>query len=374
IFYVPSALFFGYSDLGAPFIVFIVVQSLLLFLFSLFVYEKAAKVFNGRGKGVSNLDAEPGFLLQLFSLFSVLFLLLYLFYSVFGNFDFTQLITHNARFYAKSKIGTAWVYFVIQFFIYILIYDVYKRKPTKLRLFLTVLAIMLTGLPGGRSTLILWLVSLIWICITVHAFRVNRFYMIVSALFFLLVFSGNAVLRSGSIGNVGGYFTSDAFRHDFNSSYILQDSIDYVHDNDDYYGVALQDFLYAFLPRKIYPEKPVSTAETRLVYSDFLSDDRTTNITFGMYGNLVINLGYMGLFISPIIVAFFTFKYFSVFSSLVRGENTVMNFYWFYFFLMYMICLRGGVINVRLVLMFIVLTFSVFTYEFFKRAKFSIKK
>jgi oligosaccharide repeat unit polymerase len=361
IFYLPSSIFGQYYDLNGIFIFFILTQMIMLLFVIFFTFK------NVDDYCIESKVPESGFKLQLCSLIIICFLMLYLFYSVFGDFNFIQLVTQNARFYAKSKVGTAWVFFVIQFFIYLLIYDIYKRRPTRIRLFITILAILVTGLSGGRSTVILWVFMIVWLCVVIHNIKIAKRYILTLCVLFVVIFSGNAVLRSGNSENAKDYFSSTAFILDFDSSYVLQDSINYVYKNNDYYGVAFKDLLYAFLPRKIYPDKPTSTAETRLVYSDFLSDGRTTNITFGLYGNLVINLGVFGLLLAPIITVLFTIKYFSIVSKARDNKRGILQFFWIYLFLMYTIVLRGGIINMRIILMFIVLSMSVFCYEIFSK-------
>jgi hypothetical protein len=123
--------------------------------------------------------------------------------------------------------------------------------------------------------------------------------------------------------------------------------------------------MFTFIPRSLYPEKPVSTAETRLVYKDMLSDGRTTNITFGIYGNMVINMGYLGLAVAPLLVIWLSVFYYRTIQKLSMKKPS--TFIALYFFITYLYVLRGGFINIRIVMALIVLVAAVSCYEFLRR-------
>lgn len=102
--------------------------------------------------------------------------------------------------------------------------------------------------------------------------------------------------------------------------------------------------------RALDENKPLSTAETRLIYPDVA--ERGTNYTFGLYGNLYLNLGYIGLALAPFLVFVLNFLYFRV--SLIgvrRSRDFLMLFLTFYTIQF----ARGGLINYR----FLIFIFSI---------------
>jgi oligosaccharide repeat unit polymerase len=367
IFYLPSSLSGIYPDLYGFFSVYIALQSLFFILLSFLL----ARTILRYKSNVENecLIVKKGFspLFCFILLSTCVILFLYLFYNVFGDFNFVNIIINNSRFYAKSKIGTAWVFFLYQFILFLMIYDLYKSSFKRYKVVIIVLALLLLGMTGGRSTLISFFVFIFFIYSVVYRKKIRKHYVAIALFVFSLIFFGNAVLRGGEGNTLSKYINSDAFLLDFNNSFILQDSLDYIEENNDFYLIAVQDIIYAFLPRSFFPDKPVSTAETRLVYKDYISDGRTTNITFGIYGNMVINFGIIGMFISPMLVVGSNILYLNMCNRVYKRRPS--DFLFLYFFVMYILVLRGGFFNSRIFLAFIVVFFAVVVYEFFSRAK-----
>ncbi|WP_417884106.1 O-antigen polymerase [Vibrio rumoiensis] len=372
IFYLPSSTLAIYPDLNGIYTIFLVSQVFLYLIFSVcFVYVYNQNISYKRNLPLplnNNVKKGMGIFLYIIIVTVCIFLFLYLFYSVFAGFDFSQLITNNSKFYAESKVGTAWVFFVYQFLIYLMLYDVYRSGFKSYKFYMIFFSIFLIALTGGRSTIISYLVLMSFIYFVVYEKAVRMSLVISFVCLFFAVLSGNALLRHGQDTSFVDYINSDAFKLDFNSSFVLQDSIDYVHNNDDYYLISLEDAYYSFIPRNLMPSKPVSTAETRLVYKDMLSDGRTTNITFGVYGNMIINFGYVGLFIGFLCFFIANYQYIRVCSRL--SYRRACDFIFLFFFMMFILVLRGGFFNMRVVLSLIVVSFAVLFYESFRKLRF----
>jgi len=371
VFYIPAVASGKYDDLGALFLFYLVTQiffSIFVSYYMLIKYQESCRQITG----IKYKLKKTFGLFHYICIFSILlFLFLFLFYSVFGDFNFSNLILRNAYFYAKSKIGTAWVFFLYQFFIVIMMYDMYKEGFVKYKVIILFACIFIIALTGGRSSIMFWGFILIFIYSVCHRNELPGKYVLITVFSAILVFSSNAILRSNSQDNVSNYLSSASFIMDFDSAYVLQDAIDYTDKNNDYFGVALVDLVYAFVPRSLYKDKPVSTAETRLLYPE-RTKSSTTNITFGYYGNLVLNLGVFGLILSPIILFYFSNIYFNaVFNSYKRDWK---SFLLIYFFVMYVYVLRGGIINVRIILSLLVVSFSVCAYEALRRLTFKKRK
>ncbi|MEZ8144282.1 hypothetical protein A1OK_22110 [Enterovibrio norvegicus FF-454] len=364
IFYLPSSTLDIYPDLNGIYTFFLISQVLIYFCLAVCftcLYNKNQLRFKSHTIVFSNMNRGINAFFYLVLIATCACLFLYLFYSVFGDFNFSQLLTHNAEFYAKSKVGTAWVFFVYQFLIFLMLYDIYKSGFRGYKVCILLLAILLIALTGGRSTIISYLVFIGFIYFFVYDKKVRISLVLIFVVLFIAIVSGNSLLRHGQNTSFIDYVNSDAFKLDFNSSFVLQDSIDYVHSNNDHYFVALEDAYYAFIPRRVMPSKPVSTSETRLVYSDMLSDGRTTNITFGVYGNMIINFGYGGLFLGLLCLFLANYKYIKVCSRLAYRKAT--DFIFLFIFMMFVLILRGGFFNMRIVLSLIVVTAAVIVYE-----------
>lgn len=364
IFYVPSALSGRYSDLGDFFPIYICLQSVFFVGFLLFLHSRTcmSKTYGGDviefnlGKGLS-----PWIYIVLFIACGGLFF--FLLYSVFGSFELNNILSQNAKFYAKSKIGTAWVFFVYQFILFLMLFDIYKTGIRTLKVMVFISCVFLIALTGGRSSIIAYIMFLLFIAIAVYRVQIKTYITVLFLMFFFVILSANALLRGGdTTATVTDYVESDAFILDFNNSFILQDTIDYIGKNQTPYGVFLEDILFAFIPRAIYPDKPVSTSETRLVYKDMLADGRTTNITFGIYGNAVLNFGYVGLFFSFVLTFFSGVQYKRVVDRIAKRRT--IDFIWLYYFMMFTIVLRGGYFNLRLFMSFIVVVAVIATYSF----------
>lgn len=371
IFYIPSSIWGPYKDLSDFFPLYLLIQStlciFLLYLLSIKNFTLKVNVSNYEDSGIGKFGYCCIFLV-------CVFLFLYLFHSVFSDFNFIKIFTNSARFYAKSKIGTAWVFFLYQFFLFLMLYDMYKSGVKKYRVVIFFLCVLIIALTGGRSSIISYMIFLVYIAIVVHGVIVPKKIVLTLVMFIFLIFSGNALLRStvenSSEASVFSYLESDAFLLDFDNSFVLQDAIDYNYENGVSYLIFLEDLVYSFIPRAVYPNKPVSTAETRLVYSELLSDGRTTNYTFGIYGNAYLNFGYIGFLLATIVTIVVGFKYHNVFNR-VHLRRT-KDFFYIYFFMMFILVLRGGYFNIRIFMSFIVIFLSVCTYKAFIYLRFKV--
>ena len=111
LFYVPSSIMGEYVDLKGPFTFYILFQSafyICVLLFLLYQYPL-------NSKKTKPYQSKLGVKSYACILLVIVFMFFYLFYNVFGDFYLIKLITHNSTFYAKSKVGMAWVFFLFQF-------------------------------------------------------------------------------------------------------------------------------------------------------------------------------------------------------------------------------------------------------------------
>ncbi|MPY15222.1 oligosaccharide repeat unit polymerase, partial [Salinivibrio sp. VGrn1] len=367
VFYLPSSMLDIYPDLNGFYTYFFIIQILIYILFTvIFTFLYSQNVTRKKKKG-GEIQEGLGLTCYFFIMLFCIFLFLFLFQSVFNSYNFTFLLTQNAKFYAQSKVGTAWVFYLYQSMIFLMLYDIYKSGSNKYKLCILFLVIVLLALSGGRAAIISYFLFLSFIYFISHEKPLRFIHAAFFTVIFLTIMVGNALIRQGHDTSFLEYVNSDAFKLDFNSSFVLQDSIDYIDNKNDHYLVALKDFYYAFVPRSLMPDKPVSTAETRLVYKDMLSDGRTTNITFGIYGNMILNFGYSGLFLGFLLLFFANYRYVKVCLNIPRRR--AIDFIFLFLFMMFVLVLRGGFLNIRIVLPLMVLIFVVVTYESLGRLK-----
>lgn len=353
IFYVQSAK--KYDELSDFFYEYLVVQPFaFLFLWIILSFITFRK---GKKK---ELIVIPSKMIIVFA-YAALFVLsgalyIYLFYSVFGNFYFFDIFENFGKFYAQSRIGTAWVIFLMQICIFFMVYDMFMSGFAKYKLAIFFLCLFMLIMTGGRTLAIIIIAMMFYVRLVVHGGKVPRKIIVASVAIFLAVFFINTVYRSGA-ENIAEYIGSKSSSMDFDNSKVFADSLRYERNNNHEILVSLEDFMYMFVPRRLYKEKPVSTAETRMVYSEMLEDGRTTNITFGIYGNLVVNLSAYSLFLAPMLVVLLGFIYHLYFCK--GAKLKVGSFFLMTMFLFYPLVLRGGFINARIFLIFILIVIAV---------------
>jgi hypothetical protein len=285
---------------------------------------------------------------------SIYFLINFLIYSVFGSIDYSEVIQSYHKFYALSKRGTAWVFIIINIFLFIMILDLFKNGHNLHKLLLLILALIQVSMTGGRSLIIVFLAFVFFVLIVIHKNKINFGLMAFTALLCITIFIGNAILRATDLES---YMNTKSSKLDFNNAFILNDVINYTNDKTSYM-IFIEDIYYMFQPRKIFPNKPMSTAETRLIYPDVAVYG--TNYTFGLYANALLNTGYLAFLIIPIFLFLMNFLYvkFVLFS---HKKN--LHYFLIIFFLFYSIqFIRGGLFNTRLIIIAIALIIAYFIY------------
>lgn len=357
LFYAASAS--RYKELDGFFSEYIIIQSfifvLLWLVLSFLSFNKSIKQY---------VTTVPSNRVTVLAYLSILFLCIllfsYLFYQVFGNFDVLALFSNFGYFYAQSRVGTSWVIFLIMICVFFITYDVFKAGISKFKVVIFSLCMLLLLLSGGRTLGIILIAMMFYIRLVVHGERISSGAVIAALAFFVVIFYVNSVYRSGA-ENISDYLESRAASMDFDNSKVLADTLTYNQQNETGLFVSLQDFAYLLIPRSFYPEKPVSTAETRLVYSEMLADGRTTNITFGIYGNLAINVSSFSMVLAPLLIIMLGFTYHIFFQKWVTLKTSF--FFTMVFFLFYPLVLRGGFVNARIFLILLLFAIAVFIWH-----------
>lgn len=296
----------------------------------------------------------------------IFFLIHYLIFSVFASIDYSQVIREYHIFYALSKRGTAWVFAIINVFIFLMIIDLFKNGFNLHKVLLLIVGLIMLSMTGGRSLIIVFLAFVMFVFIVIHKNKIS-----IKMLFFIFmlsitVFLGNAILRAPSFES---YFNDNSSsKFDFNNAFILNDVIKHFDNKFDNGLVFFEDLYYMWLPRKLFPDKPMSTAETRLVYPDVGA--RGTNYTFGIYANALINVGYSFVFVIPLFLFFANYLYIKyVYFNKKKDFKTFL----IVFFLFYSIqFIRGGIFNARLIVILISLILAYGIFMILSRVRYKI--
>ncbi|HEX9061957.1 MAG TPA: hypothetical protein VF941_17410, partial [Clostridia bacterium] len=128
------------------------------------------------------------------------------------------------------------------------------------------------------------------------------------------------------------------------------------------------DFV-SFIPSALLPDKPISTAETYLLYNEKAING--TSITFGLYGNALLHMGVFG-------ILFIWLVYFYLGTLLIKLDRKELRGYKD-FLVIFVLCyqiiwLRGGFFALRLLELLIVFFIGVGSYNIYRGSVAFIKK
>ncbi len=284
----------------------------------------------------------------------------YLIYHVFGVIDYDQVLDKYAKFYAMSKRGTAWVFVIINIFLFIMIFDLFKNGYNSFKVGLFILSLILVSMTGGRSIIIIFLSFIFFIFIVIHKKKINFFALLFVVLLSFVIFVGNAILRASDYDS---YVNSNASSLDFDNAFIINDVLEF--EGESTYFIFFEDLVYMFIPRALMPSKPMSTAETRLIYPDVAYYG--TNYTFGIYANAFLNVGYFFTLIIPLYLFITNYLYIKY---VYYNEEKGLKAFLIVFFLFYSIqFIRGGVFNTRLLLISISIILAYGVYLLLPKSK-----
>lgn len=361
VFYYIPIVYQNYPYITIEYIFFMIFSDLFALIIFIYLYIYLVSKYNKSHREQKQKNhtfiSIKYYYICIFLIFS---LINYLIYSVFGNINYDEVINNYARFYAMSKRGTAWVFLIINSILFIMIIDLYKNGFNKLRVILFIISLTMLSLTGGRSLIIVLLTFVFFIFVVIHKYKIKVATIFIIIIFSLTVFIGNAILRASDIKT----YLSKSSTFDFDNAFILNDTIQYTDNNSNYLNF-IEDIFYMVIPRKLYPEKPMSTAETRLVYPDVAY--RGTNYTFGLYANSLINTGYLFVFIVPIYLLIMNYLYIKY--ILIEKSRNLKSFL-IVFFLFYSIqFVRGGLFNTRLLQIAISIILAYFIYTLIVKVK-----
>jgi hypothetical protein len=233
--------------------------------YSLSIGCKFRKVQESKHKKNTNLRLISKISFKYFVLLTFgLLLLLVIFQSAGGIINFLSNLSHRtemlAGYGAVLKFTTIFIHLSILYFFSIK----YKTSPIYAYIILLAGILILFSLGGRTAPIFLFFTGLVYLHFYYKKFIITlRLSLLFSILFLGSLFVSLFRLKNFEsllqmqlsevpfqlwFGIIGGYFT-----------YIIRDSviISYFSENEFWYGSGLWSFLYAFIPRALYPDKPV---------------------------------------------------------------------------------------------------------------------
>jgi len=248
-----------------------------------------------------------------------------------------------ARFYGVSRREGSAVFQYILFMLTFAIVYVYNYTKRIQHALGVIAFILMLSMLGGRSLLICIVFMLVYISSERYRIRAG---MLFGGLLIIggIIFIGTS-LRVPDLD----FYLEKVIRFDFDLSEVLSDSLRYVHQHGPSWFMFMTDF-QSFIPSAFWPNKPISTAETRLIYSERAYWGTST--TFGLYGNALLNLGVLGIVL--VCATYFVFGFY--YYRYCKRSLPPMWMYFFHSALAFQTnWLRGGLFSVRLVELLVVM-------------------
>jgi hypothetical protein len=146
---------------------------------------------------------------------------------------------------------------------------------------------------------------------------------------------------------------------DLDAAFILEDVIVAVGSGEHRPAMqSLEDFRWQLVPFGLDAGRPRSTAETRAIYPDVASRGTGTNITFPLSANLYFNLGPFYLWLIPVVLV--GAQHVFILSVTDRDPHRYRRFMGFMVAVFFIVIVRGGIINSRLLIPGILMTVAFF--------------
>ncbi len=358
--FIHIPLFKGESTLPEEFVFFIISIDFMMLVMFVWLYRYSSRSLANACVLESHLSPSGltiGWQGYMFLLVATIAIFLYLVFKVFGVLDISQVYLSNHTFYSQSKIGTSWLFYFLYAMVFVALYDSYLHGFTKFSMFIILLLILINAATGGRGHVITYL--LLFFMIYTVVWDGKKIFFIGGLITVLIIssFAYNTLFRSGST-NVNEYLETSSSEADMNQAFAINDAIDYWYREGACYTCVIQDLSNLLLPRSIYPDKPISNAETREVYPEVAA--RGTTQTFGIYGGSILNIGLLSLLFVP--VFYFLYVYFFA-KALFNRKKSYLNFFLIYCGVNAVQFVRGGVLDARLIRLFITFLLAYFLYK-----------
>lgn len=351
--YIP--LIAGDAELPLEFVVYMVSVNIFCLLLLLYFVPYLRRRTRGSVNPVVDARGLSSASYLVLLVASILFFLILVNY-VFQSFNVLNVYYNNQMFYTFSRRGGSWVYFFLNAFVFMILYDFYLHGFSKFKVLCFLGLVIVNAAAGSRGNIITYLLCFTLIYGVVWRGRRVFFIGLLAAGFVLMTFFYNTLSRSGS-GDIFEYLESKASSIDFNQASAINDSLNYWDSEGGCYTCFIEDLSGFFIPRYFYPDKPMSNAETRLIYPNVAETGSTW--TFGIYGSSIINMGVLAFLFVPFFYLGYSYFYFA---ALTSARKSFLKFSFIYFGANAIQFVRGGVLDVRLVRLLVTLFLVYFLY------------
>jgi oligosaccharide repeat unit polymerase len=325
------------TDYLAPFPT-LIIPSIVAFLIYSILFRWSLRNFSASySYSVNDIvvsESKLSFLLGIITMFYVAILLKFLF-----NYQPSYILHNFDRFAMEIRNGSASVLNIMYTIELLpLLYCFFSRKPSYFKLAVLFTLVSSVALVLGARTIVVTSMVAILLVLLARSFigiKTLSFFLLVLVSLFLLA----SVIRMGGADGdltekLGGYLSrnSDQFANTAVVSMLLdKDVIEYQK------GSSMQDALYYFTPRAIYPDKPVSYFPSRLVYGE-VAERTGRTFNFGIIGRSLIDFSFTG---AIVLVLGFYFFLLLVYRYIRSFKSTFLYVYltWLYSHLIQMFIL-----------------------------------
>lgn len=357
--FIYRPLFFVQDGMPTEFVlymIFVDVLALIMFFWGCLYFKRHS--LNGVGESVLKASKyRINWRGHAFILFLTMLIFFYLIFKVFGNFDISNVYLKNHEFYSQAKVGTSWLFFFLYAFVLVVLYEAYLNGFTGYTIFVALALILINAATGGRGHVITYFFLFLIIYAVVWPGKKVFLMGVVVVVLIVSSFAYNTLFRSGA-SNVSSYMESSSSVADMNQANAISAAIDYWYSEGACYTCFIEDSYNLFIPRRFFPDKPISNAETRAVYPEVA--ERGTTQTFGIYGGTLINTGLLALMLIPMFYMLYSYSYVK---ALYAKKRNYLNFILIYCGVNAVQFVRGGVLDARLIRLLITLLLSYVLYR-----------
>lgn len=283
-------------------------------------------------------------------------------YRVLGTLQPAYVLKEYQTYNFKATDGGAWMILAMYAALFLQLMDMYFSGVTRKNGVFLLVNILIVSFSGGRGILILFalmfIVLLMFQRVSLWKFLLASSLAIASVgTSFVLITDMRAPATHHKViphhgPKVPGVPTEETDPTDsyedmnYNAAFISEDVLAALQNHDiEPRAYALEDAMMTFVPRKLFPGKPISTAETRAIYPDVAK--RGTNITFPLKANVLMHLGRSGFYFDWVVVALC--QTLMVFGIARRTSSPgLAGFAMLFCGLGFTLVARGGIFNARL--------------------------
>ncbi|SFX00264.1 MULTISPECIES: hypothetical protein [unclassified Pseudomonas] len=312
---------------------------------------------------------------------SILCLLLLSMYRVFGTLSPNYVVQNYHTYSFMVTNGGAWIVLAMYSALLLQLMNMYFSGVTLKNGTFLLLSLLIVSFSGGRGVLILF--ALMFIVMLMFQ-RVSLLKFLIVAILtaasmgvsYVIITSLRAPVAPAVIGSVApseatsrideifgrkadrvanpeaakesvAVDPTNSFEDlNYNAAFISEDVLSAIRDEKiEPRAYALEDAMTLFIPRKLMPSKPISTAETRALYPHVAK--RGTNITFPLKANVLMHLGSWAFYADWIVVLICQTLMILGVSRRTRAPS-IFGFAMLFCGIGFTLIARGGIFNARL--------------------------